>query len=303
MFRGWNNTFVFIVFLCLPIISLSHGGETAADFLRIGVGTRAIGMGEAGTASSRGAEAAYWNPAGLAPTTQRIEMISGHFFWFQDVSVDHCIVAFRLNRRTSMAASIVFVDYGDIKGYDSYGMATGEQLTAYDLSGTMSIGLVLYKNLSTGISAKIINQYLDGINAYTFAFDFGMRLRMGNTALSGALVNFGPDIRFAKCMEKLPITLRLGAFLFFPTKSIITALDIDLPKRGDVTVNTGIEYNENDQYFLRGGIQINPRDFKPHPTFGCGMRIENFVLNYAYTTGYHYMRDALHRFSLTVNIP
>jgi hypothetical protein len=38
----------------------------AGDFLAIGVSPRAIGMGSAVTATASGAEAAYWNPAGLA---------------------------------------------------------------------------------------------------------------------------------------------------------------------------------------------------------------------------------------------
>lgn len=41
-------------------------GASSAEFLRLGVGGRALGMGEAYTALSEGPEAAYWNPAGLA---------------------------------------------------------------------------------------------------------------------------------------------------------------------------------------------------------------------------------------------
>ena len=43
------------------------GGE-GAQFLKIGAGARALGMGEAMTACAEGPEAVYWNPAGLAAT-------------------------------------------------------------------------------------------------------------------------------------------------------------------------------------------------------------------------------------------
>lgn len=41
-------------------------GVNGAQFLKIGAGARALGMGEAMTASAEGPEAMYWNPAGIA---------------------------------------------------------------------------------------------------------------------------------------------------------------------------------------------------------------------------------------------
>ena len=42
--------------------SLNKTGTTAAQFLKIGVGPRAIGMGGAYTASADDINAMYWNP-------------------------------------------------------------------------------------------------------------------------------------------------------------------------------------------------------------------------------------------------
>ena len=42
------------------------GGTTAAQFLKIGIGSRATGMGEAYVAMSQDASGLYWNPAGIA---------------------------------------------------------------------------------------------------------------------------------------------------------------------------------------------------------------------------------------------
>ncbi len=46
--------------------TLSKSGTTAAQFLKIGVGARAIGMGGAFAATADDITAMYWNPAGLA---------------------------------------------------------------------------------------------------------------------------------------------------------------------------------------------------------------------------------------------
>ncbi|MBI5246316.1 MAG: hypothetical protein HY923_03990 [Elusimicrobia bacterium] len=44
----------------------TDAGVNGAQFLKIGAGARALGMGEAVTANAEGPEAMYWNPAGIA---------------------------------------------------------------------------------------------------------------------------------------------------------------------------------------------------------------------------------------------
>ena len=55
--------FLYIIFLCY---SFSFGGKYAGSFLELGVGAKALGMGNAFVALSDDAYGFYWNPSGLA---------------------------------------------------------------------------------------------------------------------------------------------------------------------------------------------------------------------------------------------
>jgi len=67
-------------------VAASNAGRTAVDFLLIGVGARAAGMGGVYTAVSKDTPASYWNPAGLSGG-EGGEVVLGHFSWFQDITL------------------------------------------------------------------------------------------------------------------------------------------------------------------------------------------------------------------------
>jgi hypothetical protein len=64
------KSIVFMVLTGLFMVSTQvmakSAGTTAVPFLTMGVGARALAMGEAATAASRDATSLYWNPGGLS---------------------------------------------------------------------------------------------------------------------------------------------------------------------------------------------------------------------------------------------
>src|SRR5581483_11491941 len=67
----------FIMTAIVPRVQASGPGTSGATFLRIGVGARPEGMGEAFTAASDDINALFWNVAGLG-------QFSGHKATFMD---------------------------------------------------------------------------------------------------------------------------------------------------------------------------------------------------------------------------
>src|SRR5436190_674695 len=65
-----------------------RAGTSSATFLRIGVGARAVGMGETFVAVANDPSAIFWNPAGLA-SLQRRELAISHVEWPADIHYEH----------------------------------------------------------------------------------------------------------------------------------------------------------------------------------------------------------------------
>lgn len=80
------------------------------EFLNIGVGARAHGMGGTVVASVRDVNAAYWNPAGLSQVAVPMQLGAMHAEWFGGVGkFDHISLARRLNAERASVGSISMV--------------------------------------------------------------------------------------------------------------------------------------------------------------------------------------------------
>lgn len=86
----------------------------AGEFLSIGVGGRALGMGEAFTSVANDATAGYWNPAGL------VEFSNTHLILMHDerfagiVNYDYVGFAIKPEKSLSLALSIIRIGVDDI---------------------------------------------------------------------------------------------------------------------------------------------------------------------------------------------
>src|SRR6266446_4057191 len=128
----------------------SGPGTTGADILRIGVGARAIAMGEAYVAQADDVSSLYWNPAGLALMQER----QASFMYdqmYQDLKFQNANIGIPLENG-AIGGSLSYLSYGDIQGYSDIGTATGNQ-SAY--SGVATLGAAWLGNQwSAGANVK-----------------------------------------------------------------------------------------------------------------------------------------------------
>ncbi len=279
----------------------SQAGRTSADFLSIGVGAKSAGMGGAYTAMSEGADAAYWNPAGLM-SVEAGEVLLGHFDWYQDVSLEHGTIAKRLNSTTAIAGSITYLNYGTIKRYGINGEPLANDISVYDWSGAVSAAFQATDNLSLGFTVKYVNQSIDDLSASAFAADIGFKYIATKFAIAGYMGNFGSKMKFDTVEESLPATARLGLSFYPFTEAFATSIEAEKKLEGNIIVRHGVEYNFNQQYYLRSGynyfVDEADRSFSSNLSFGAGIEFNSAALDYAFTTSDSYSNESLHRFSL-----
>lgn len=282
----------------------SDVGRTSADFLMIGQGAAAAGMGGAYTAVSDGAASTYWNAAGLTGM-ERSEVSLGHFAWFQDINVEQASFAMPLDAGPVLAASITYVNYGTIEGYDNAGVPTGE-LTAYDWVGGLSVGYPVTDAFSIGLTGKFVNQKLDEFSASTFAADFAFKYHLANFAVGGAITNVGGKMKFDTESEDLPTSARLGVAAFPFNGALMASMDVEQRFQGDMIVHQGLQFGYQGQYFLRAGYDYLPgqdgNGLSTAISFGGGIKFDFADIDYAFTPNDKSTSEDLHRFSVVLKL-
>jgi len=309
--------------------TLTKTGTSAAAFLKIGLGTRAIGMGGAFTATADDISAVYWNPAGLA-TTYGAEAAFNHVNWFADVRLDFAGFSTRLADFGVLGAfvTVMSMDEMDVRTIEMP-TGTGERFSAGALAIGLSYARSLTEDFSIGFSAKYLREYIWNSSASGLAVDVGVLYRipvLNELRLAAAVSNFGTKMKLEgrdnlvvqqvggtngnlinTSVEvesyDLPLLFRVGVAVdLVKTEDFRVTAEVDAVHPNDNTeyLNTGIEAGWKELVFLRGGWKsLLERDTEQGFTLGAGVQAPvvgalRATLDYAYQdwgrlTSVHYL--------------
>ena len=157
------------------------------DFLAIGVGARAHGMGKSVVANASGGDAGYWNPAGLVimPTSFQVNLM--HAEWFAGIAkYDYVSLANSLGKDKKSALGITIIRLGidDIPNtfelIQSDGSINTDYVTGFsyaDYAGMVSYSTKLKpEGLRLGGTAKVIYRNVGTFGkAWGFGADVGLQ--------------------------------------------------------------------------------------------------------------------------------
>lgn len=211
-----------------PLLAVAQ--DSGLSFLTLGVDAEALAKGDAGVASSDGASASYWNPAGLAGT--RSEVGVSHHVWIGDTRTYALNGAFSVGQRSGIGVSIVATGAGDLEARQQPGESDG-LFDAQFVSAGASFGHQ-FGPVRAGIGVKFLSERIFTNSANGYGFDVGVQTELLNESvhIGAVMANMGSMEELNVEATELPRLLRVGAEVF-PFRAI-TALD------GEVFLSTSL---------------------------------------------------------------
>jgi hypothetical protein len=286
----------------IPILGGQRSGTAMYQFLKIGVGGRAVGMGEAFVAVADDASALYWNPAGIVQIGHN-ELIFSHINWPVDVKHEFFGYVHSLGL-TSLGVSVSALHTDEFEETTEFNpTGTGRYVSFGDLSFGLSLARKMTDRFSVGVTVKYVDETLAELHARNVLIDFGTYYwtGFGSSRFAVSVVNFGTNIepsgsvtdRDGNVADKFqdfapPTIFRVGfatEFIDNPESRLTTSVQLNHPNDNSENLNLGLEYLWHQTLALRGGYRANVDE--ESFTFGGGVFLPlaqfNLMLDFSYT--------------------
>ncbi len=274
---------------------------TGLAFLKLGVGARAVGLGEAYVSVTDDASATYWNPAGLA-LLGTSQLLLAHTEWLQ--SVTHDYIGFAApGFGGGWGLSVVSAGVGDLQSRIKPSAEPIGVFEAHNLALGLSYGRSLTADLSLGFTFKWLYERIFTYEAPGYAVDLGAQFRLGKNGLRlGAVIqNLGSMRELRQQSSRLPTTLRAGAS--YPVRlgksRWLLAMDVVKTLHAGSHVNVGGEWLYAQRYAFRVGYQsgFDTRGLQA----GAGLAAGRFLFDYGYVPVTQNLGSG-HRFSVQIRL-
>jgi outer membrane protein OmpA-like peptidoglycan-associated protein len=276
---------LFLTIICLSLSSFlfAQSGGTGANFLKIPVGPRPMGLGSAFTGVGDNVYTLYWNPAGIG-FIRRWEISAMYNQYFADMYYGAIsgLKQYEVlwSKKTAVGMSLFF------HGMPQWGgEAEEEDPDASNLMAITSFGQRLdwlSDNLSIGLNVKFARSTLANYDAYMLATDFGILSRwdlFNHPFMIGAAIqNIGFQTKFISAKSPIPFGYRFGVsyrFINCDYHHLLLATDLAKYKYGNWKLGLGAEYWFRNLIAVRSGYTFNKDDMGDF-SFGVGVKLDAF---------------------------
>lgn len=294
---------------CVILVSLSivtsqslfgQTGQTGLSFLKLGVGGRALGMGEAYSAAATDPTAAFYNPAALS-WLNNSQILLMHKEWIQGVKTDY-IGAMTSWKTFRFGFSVNATNVNDIELRSNPGQPVGT-FSARNGAIGFSMALIIDPSVSVGITTKYLYEKILVEEASGLGVDLGASYRTPwNLKLAAAFLNLGSLNELASESSTLPRMFRAGGAYDFRLESFDASLTIasdivSITNASETHLHLGAEIDYHRTFAVRVGYQTGYE--AKNVSAGVGFRYGIFNVDYAFVP-FRYDLGTTHTFSLGI---
>jgi hypothetical protein len=266
-------------------------GSASATQLSIPVGGRSIGLGGSVLATVGGAEAMFWNPAGLVMTDRSSEATFSHMSYLADIGVEYFAAGKSIGGGAWLGISLKSLSIGEIPvTTETFPDGTGETTSPTFLVLGATFSRRMSDQIAVGVSASVVHESMAEVSATGIAFTGGVQYaRLGGVdGLSVGVVirNIGPKLVYdGEGLERTGIITGSGRG---ESNYKVEAASADLPST--IEVGLGYLYRVNDPVSISFSSQFQNNNFSDDQyKFGVELTYdERFHLR----SGYDYSTEA-----------
>ncbi|MBK7107338.1 MAG: PorV/PorQ family protein [Ignavibacteriae bacterium] len=266
---------------------VNYVGTSSANFLKIGLGAKTVGIAESDLTLAEDASSFYWNPATISRIGSNSLAIS-YVNWLVETSVAYAGVAIDLDYVTA-GLEVSYFSSGDIEETTLLEQkGTGRYFSTNDFSIGLGVARNLTDRFSVGVKIKYINENLSSVSASAIAFDVGsvfVTSFLNDMKIGIALSNFGGSMKF-NGQDLLVSHVVPGSPTNKEIPAVLETKSWDIPLFFKIGLST--EIFKVDNFAMQSSYTLtDARDFQPRHNIGTSLKfLDNFTIRGGYRFNY-----------------
>lgn len=324
-----------IILLILFITLTASGqnpnlGTSGAKFLSISISSKAEALGGAVVGLIDDASSVFYNPAGIAKV-KNVEAFFAYSNWLKFFDLNSFSVVYNMGDAGALAASLISFSTGKMEiTTEEKPNGTGRYFDASDIMVGITYAKFLTDRFNAGVSIKYVRQQIWNETANGIAFDIGTQYRIDfqNLTIAMSMTNFGGDMKFdgpdldvthlknpnypisrltpARLQtDEYPLPLHFQVGIGFDIYQqdflkIRGGIDATHPNDNNERVQTGLEFNFYDRFYVRGGYKYNYDDQKFSFGAGANVPFSDSFISFDYSYSVYDLLPNVNRISLSI---
>jgi tetratricopeptide (TPR) repeat protein len=274
---------ILIILFLSASLSQSKEKPYSADFLKMGVGERAMALGGAYVGLANDISALFWNPAGLSQLAQH-EVIINASLLRHGLYHNFLALGYLWEKVGFLALGCNYLGIEEIPIWSEEERippnASPSFTKAHALAGMVGFSRRLLPRLSLGVTVKSFREQLISVSSPLVpVIDLGVLYQAKGFNLGIVCQNFGPRFKYEIEKTALPSGVKIGGKMGFLKDKLIILTDLEKTIfDSKLGFHIGSELKFLKYYALRAGVSIE------RPTFlsvGFGFNKNPLRVDYA----------------------